>query len=949
MTGPLTVSLRANYTNVPVGYPVSFTALIEGRTTESVWDFGDGDVAINQPYVTHGWPKVGDYLVALWAFNESQFSGVSATFTVHVVAQPVLHVASASTNPRPPYATWATAAKSIQQAVDAVVLPGSLVLVTDGMYPGGLSVTNPLMLRSLNGPQFTLINGGGVNECVSLTDGASLTGFTLTNGWGGVSCTSTNACLSNCVVVGNIGGGASGGTLYNCTLAGNSADGGYGGGAYSCTLYNCTLTGNSALTDKYGNPGYGGGAYGCTLCNCIVYFNLASDGANYDSSSILNYCCTRPLPTNGVGNIALNPQLASAICLTADSPCRGAGSAAYATGTDIEGEPWGNPPSIGCYEYHAGGVTGPLAVSLRADYTNVPAGYAVSFTAWIEGRTTASMWDFGDGVVVSNLPYASHAWVGPGAYPVVLRAYNQGLPRGASATMTIHVVAQPVAYVASAGTNPKPPYTTWATAARNIQQAVDAVGPGFEIVVTNGVYAGGLEVSKPLTLRSVNGPQFTEINGKGTNPCVSLADGASLSGFTLTNGSGGASCTTTDAFLTNCVMTGNSGFGANGGTLYNCTLSGNSGSGASSCTLYNCTLSSNSPASGVVSFGGGASDSTLYNCTLTGNSADDNGGGAFSCTLYNCTLAGNWTSSGYGYGGGGGGGASWCTLYNCTLTGNSAPGRWGGGADGCFLCNCTLTGNFAPNGQGGGADSSILYNCTVTGNFGGGVSADWRGNPSTLCNCTVYFNTASGGANYDTNSILNYCCTTPQPTNGVGNITEAPQFADYANGNLRLQSNSPCINAGNNAYVTGTTDLDGNPRIVSGTVDIGAYEYQGAGSIISYAWLQQYGLPADGSADFTDPDHDGMNNWQEWRCGTDPTNAASVLRMVISTPAGNNVNVTWQSVAGVTYVLQCSTNLAGAPPFLSVATNVAGQAGTTTFTHTNAAEAKAAFYRVGVQ
>ena len=38
-----------------VGYPVGLTALIEGRTTESVWDFGDGDVATNQPYVTHGW------------------------------------------------------------------------------------------------------------------------------------------------------------------------------------------------------------------------------------------------------------------------------------------------------------------------------------------------------------------------------------------------------------------------------------------------------------------------------------------------------------------------------------------------------------------------------------------------------------------------------------------------------------------------------------------------------------------------------------------------------------------------------------------------------------------------------------------------------------------------------------------------------------------------------
>ena len=42
-----------------------------------------------------------------------------------------------------------------------------------------------------------------------------------------------------------------------------------------------------------------------------------------------------------------------------------------------------------------------------------------------------------------------------------------------------------------------------------------------------------------------------------------------------------------------------------------------------------------------------------------------------------------------------------------------------------------------------------------------------------------------------------------------------------------VQPNSPCVNAGNNAYAIGSSDLDGKPRIAGGTVDVGAYEYQG--------------------------------------------------------------------------------------------------------------------------
>lgn len=71
-------------------------------------------------------------------------------------------------------------------------------------------------------------------------------------------------------------------------------------------------------------------------------------------------------------------------------------------------------------------------------------------------------------------------------------------------------------------------------------------------------------------------------------------------------------------------------------------------------------------------------------------------------------------------------------------------------------------------------------------------------------------------------------------------IDENPQFvsdideiAPTTTGNLRLQSNSPAIDAGDNSFMTGIPiDLDGELRIVDGnmdgtlTVDMGAYEYQ---------------------------------------------------------------------------------------------------------------------------
>ena len=105
------------------------------------------------------------------------------------------------------------------------------------------------------------------------------------------------------------------------------------------------------------------------------------------------------------------------------------------------------------------------------------------------------------------------------------------------------------------GANPESPYDTWAKAATNIQLAVDAASAGETIWVSNGTYkaatGGGTNfagvttmvyIAKDVTLRSVNGPDVTILDGGYphiTNRVVALDHKATLSGFTVTNGCAG--------------------------------------------------------------------------------------------------------------------------------------------------------------------------------------------------------------------------------------------------------------------------------------------------------------------------------------------------------------------------------------------------------------------------
>lgn len=976
ITGALSVAILPAYTNVATGYADSFAAQITGHPTTSRWEFGDGTIVSNQPSAMHSWALPGDYAVVLRAYNTSNPGGVSATVTVHVVAQPVHYVAVGNTTPVAPFTSWATAATNIQDAVNTATLPGALVLVTNGTYQSGgqvvfgamtnrVTINKPIIVQSVNGPAVTIIRGTPTNSdsavrCVYVSGGATLSGFTLTRGatradgdgdreqcGGAAWLESASAVLTNCVltanaannaggaVIGgtlidcllstnsapnggaaylselfqctltrnvatgdsggaafadtlnnctlvansavNTGGGAYGSTLNNCTLSGNSAtnyggganasglnncvlfgnsSGSYGGGAEGGVLNNCTLTANSALN--------GGGAHSSTLNNSILFYNSAPLEPNY-SSSTLNYCCTTPLPPAGTGNISADPQLAGLAHLSSGSPCRNAGSASYVNGTDIDGETWAGPPSIGCDEYHVGALTGSLNVAIQAPATSLAVGFVANFTAQISGRVSDSRWEFGDGTIVSNQPYASHAWVAPGNYPVVLRAYNESNPGGITATVVVQVVTQPIHYVRASGSTPVAPYTSWATAANNIQSAVDVASvAGAMVLVSNGTYQTGgrviieatnrVAVTKPLLVRSVNGPAVTTIDGGGAVRCVYMVGDAVLSGFTVANGmvgqfdvadaternGGGVRCASLSALITNCVITGCTGNGGGGGgvisgTLKDCTFSGNSvsygGGGVSSAILNNCMFLSNSAWAG-----GAASASTLNNCTLIGNGAWY-GGGVDWCVLNNCILTAN--------SGGNGGAANNATLNFCLLTNNYAQ-YWGGGALNGTLNNCTFIGNYAQSGgaaldatlrncllyanlagHGGGTVGGTLYNCTVTGNSagsGGGTDG------STLNNCIVYYNTAPVDSNYTANCTLNYSSASPPPTSGVGNLAADPQLASLT----KVSAASPCRGAGSAAYVSGV-DIDGEPWLNPPSIGCDEYYSGGHTGLISVA------------------------------------------------------------------------------------------------------------------
>ncbi|MGH7978658.1 MAG: PKD domain-containing protein [Limisphaerales bacterium] len=379
--------------------------------------------------------------------------------------------------------------------------------------------------------------GFGTVRCVCITTNAALIGFTLTDGatlyeppqtadgeGGGVWCVSTNTdVISNCVLVANAaysqgggafqgtllgcgilnnwamnGGGAANAAIFRCLLISNTASGtaygpnGSGGGAFNCSVFDSAFAQNSATYEGGGADGgtlvnctitentateRGGGTANCNPTNCIIYYNKIFLNSTYETNCYGNafYCCTIPKQP---GDITNEPELADYAHISLNSPCRGAGTPVAANGGDIDGQPWNNPPSIGCSEIPLAGDYGNLIVNISTPLTNWAPNYPLNFQATISGPDEMTFWNFGDGTMMTNEPFLVHTWAAPGAYPVTLTAFNDSYPTGVTATVMINITVPKTNYVNWASQNPVPPYLSWGMAATNIQDAVNAAAPG---------------------------------------------------------------------------------------------------------------------------------------------------------------------------------------------------------------------------------------------------------------------------------------------------------------------------------------------------------------------------------------------------------------------------------------------------------------------------------------
>ncbi len=392
-------------------------------------------------------------------------------------------------------------------------------------------------------------------------------------------------------------------------------------------------------------------------------------------------------------------------------------------------------------------------------------------------------------------------------------------------------------------------------------------------------------------------------------------------------GSGSYSNWSNEALITSCVFDSNKSSSSGGGmrsirghVLRDCEFVNNKSSHGGGLAplrdikVYDSNFMNNmaSGAGGGVRVDSSGGSILFQDCLFQMNSAHRYGGGRFArARLLRCVFIENEAESIGGLSLNSVDGFS--QLISCIVMSNSATNGDVGGVQlmgqGILLVSESLIVGNSSTGRGGGIQSSgsntRVVNSTIVGNYAPELGGIDGASPVTIENSILWGNTDDissperaqlGGAFHNvSNSVIEGL----SDFFGSGNIGGDPMFLDSlgpdsipntGDEDYRLSADSPAIDAGDDSLVAndwldldedGDTaepvpfDLDGNARFIDGgsglaTVDIGAYEWQGAmdcpadftgDGVLNFfdvsAFLQAFGNN-DPAADFTD---DGILNF----------------------------------------------------------------------------------------
>ncbi len=173
-----------------------------------------------------------------------------------------------------------------------------------------------------------------------------------------------------------------------------------------------------------------------------------------------------------------------------------------------------------------------------------------------------------------------------------------------------------------------------------------------------------------------------------------------------------------------------------------------------------------------------------------------------------------------------------CRITN-SLFAHNTSGHFAGGLaisnSSPLVANLTVVGNHSYGVNCGGIffyqeSAPAVWNCIVYGNTNEVPleepvqmwSWTYEGYAPEFHNCLVQFG-LENISNHEVVTVYEGC------------LDEDPLFVDPENEDFHLTANSPCIDAGYTIAPDMGYDLDGNWRVCGERIDIGAYEYSGAG------------------------------------------------------------------------------------------------------------------------